>query len=40
MAAEGKEGCVEDVKFCWNDKCDVVESTKGNGIVVDVMGTW
>ena len=33
LAVEGNEGCVEEVKFCWNDSCDVVDRTKGKGIL-------
>lgn len=32
MAADGNEGCVEDVKQGWKAIWDVVEGTNGNGI--------
>ena len=36
VAVEGKDGCVVEVKFCWKERCEVVERTNGNGIVSKV----
>lgn len=34
VAVAGREGWVEDVRWVWKFRCEVVGSTKGNGIVL------